>query len=80
MNNDTGDLPIAKSYREDWTYLSSAWELTQEQADALNFFNPVLDVWLTELSGQELWNSLNLLMLQTLSGNIAKPDGSIIVH
>ena len=80
MSKNTGEPVIAKSYQEDYRYLSSAWELTQGQVEELNFFNPILEAWLMELSAHEQWNSLNLLMLQTLSKNTQTPEGTITSH
>lgn len=71
---------MQKYYLGDSTLLCFPWQLTQAQAEQLNFFNQLLGAYLTELLGQEQEDLFPTVIVQLLSLNSQKLGESITVH
>ena len=71
---------MEKYYLGDSTLLHFQCELTQGQVEALNCFNQLLDVYLTELLAQQQEALFSQVILQLLSQNSQKLGESITSH
>ena len=80
MSNATGDLAMEKYYLGDSTILCFQWRLTQAQEEALNCFNNLLDVYLTELLGLQQEALFPQVIQQLLFQNSQKLGGNITSH